>query len=124
MTGCYSRVVRGFARTTVLTLITAASVGLIGLISLIMQTEAAAEGMVLDRVVAVVNDDIILESDLALWMVYDEDVAAEMQKLQNPTEDQVLRKYDELRPMALDELIGRRLMLTHAAQFQLGATEA
>lgn len=107
--------VRVFARTAALIL----SLGLLALDS----SEAAAEGVVLDRIVAVVNDQIILESDLDLWMVYDEKVELELLKLQNPTEDQLYRKYDELRPPALDNLIGRMLMLAQAKQFQLGATE-
>lgn len=113
--------VRGFARIAVLTLTT---VGGFGVLELIAPSSAAAEGMVLDRIVAVVNDQIILDSDLDLWMVYDDVVAYELQKLQNPSEEQLLRKYNELRPMALDSLIGRMLMLAQAEQFQVGATEA
>ncbi|MFO7565036.1 MAG: peptidyl-prolyl cis-trans isomerase [Enhygromyxa sp.] len=114
---------RGIARIAVLSLATAGS---LGLLELVAPAEAAAEGMVLDRIVAVVNDQIILDSDLDLWMVYDERVSMELQKLQsqNPSEEQLLRKYHELRPAALDELIGRMLMLEQAQQFQLGATEA
>jgi hypothetical protein len=40
--------------------------------SLAMAHTAAAEPVVLDRIVAVVNDDIILSSDLDLWMLYDD----------------------------------------------------
>lgn len=109
--------VRALARIAVVALATVGG-------GLIAQSHAAAEGVVLERVVAVVNDEIILESDLDLWMVYDEEVSAELMKLQNPTEEQVIRKYEELRPQALDELIGRILMLDQAEQFQLGATEA
>lgn len=117
MTRWYSMSVRALARTVVFAL-TAVGFGLLA------PPPAAAEAMVLDRIVAVVNDEIILESDLDLWMVYDEDIMGEMAKLQNPTEDQIIRKFEELRPKALDQLIGRKLMLAQAAQFQLGATEA
>jgi peptidyl-prolyl cis-trans isomerase SurA len=117
VTGCYSGVVRALARTAVLALST------LGL-GLVVSHEAAAEGVVLDRIIAVVNDEIILESDLDLWMVYDEEVAYELQKLQKPTEEQIIRRYEELRPEALDDLIGRTLMLAHAEQFQLTASEA
>lgn len=86
--------------------------------------KVAAEGVVLDRVVAVVNDEIILESDLDLWMIYDENVRAELAKLQNPTEERVIQRFEELRPQGLDELIARKLMLAHAPQFQISATDA
>src|SRR5690606_26997253 len=56
--------------------------------------------------------------------VYDERITYELQMLQNPSEDQLMRRVEELRPVALDNLIGRILMLAHAEQFQLGATEA
>lgn len=115
--------VRALARLAAFSLVTAGFVGAVGLID---PAPAAAEGVVLDRIVAVVNDEIILESDLDLWMVYDEKVMAELAKLQaqNASQDQLLRKYDELLPGALDELIGRRLMLAQAKQFQIGVTEA
>ena len=87
---------------------------------------ARADPVVLDRIVAVVNDDIILQSDLDLWMMYDDRVLAELAQLsnQNATEDQLERKLFELRPMALDELVARKLMLTQAPTFQISASEA
>ena len=118
MRGCYFARVRAFARTFALALLAAGPVILVG------QPEAKAAGMVLDRIVAVVNDDIILDSDLDLWMVYDDHVGAELQRLQNPTEDQLMRKFEELRPQALDSLIGRILMMNQAATFGLTASEA
>ncbi|WP_157595087.1 peptidylprolyl isomerase [Plesiocystis pacifica] len=83
----------------------------------------AADPQVLDRIVAVVDDEIILESDLARWLMFDEEIAFELQKLQNPTEDQLMRRLAELEPLALDNLIGRKLMLSQAQTFQVGATE-
>jgi peptidyl-prolyl cis-trans isomerase SurA len=109
--------VRALARLAVLALVVAGG-------AVVEPPHAAAEGVVLDRIVAVVNDEIILASDLDLWMVYDENVAFELQSMKNPTEEQLLRKYDELQPMALDELIGRQLMLMQGEQFQVTATEA
>jgi peptidyl-prolyl cis-trans isomerase SurA len=111
--------VRALARSALFALVTVGAV-------LADPSPVAAEGVVLDRIVAVVNDDIILESDLDLWMVYDDEVMAELLQLesQKASQDQLLRKFEELRPMALDELIGRSLMLAQAEQFQLGATEA
>ena len=87
---------------------------------------AHADPVVLDRIVAVVNDDIILNSDLDLWMMYDDRVLAELAQLQqqNASEEQMMRKLEELRPMGLDELVARKLMLLQAPTFQISATEA
>lgn len=82
----------------------------------------AAEPVVLDRIVAVVNDDIILNSDLDKWMLYDEAIMFELSKMQNASEEQLARKFVELRPQALDNLIGRKLMLEQAGTFQITAT--
>ena len=86
---------------------------------------ASAEGVVLDRVVAVVNDNIILESDLDAWMMFDDNVMAELAQMQSQkaTEDQMLRKLEEMRPMALEELVARQLMLAEAAVYQQSVTE-
>jgi peptidyl-prolyl cis-trans isomerase SurA len=94
--------------------------------ALLVARGAAAEPVVLDRIVAVVNDDIILESDLDHWMMYDDNVVAELATLQsqNASEEQLLRKYAELRPQALDELVARKLLLAQAPTFQVTATEA
>ena len=87
---------------------------------------AAAEPVMLDRIVAVVNDDIILQSDLDSWMLYDEKVTAEIAALaqQNAGEEALARKYEELLPSALDELVARRLMLEQAPTYQITVTEA
>jgi peptidyl-prolyl cis-trans isomerase SurA len=94
--------------------------------SLAMPRVAAAEPVVLDRIVAVVNDDIILSSDLDLWMLYDDRVTAEVGALQqqNAGEEALVRKYEELRPSSLDELVARKLMLSQAPTHQITATEA
>lgn len=95
-------------------------------LGLLARSGEAAASVTLDRIVAVVNDSIILESDLDLWMMYDEKVLAELAQLQgqNATEDQLLRKLEELRPMALDELVARRLMLAEAPTYQVSANAA
>lgn len=85
---------------------------------------ASADPVILDRVVAIVDDEIILQSDLDLWLVYDDNIRLELSKLDKPTEAQVLAKLTELEPKALDELIGRILMLRQAATFQVKATDA
>jgi peptidyl-prolyl cis-trans isomerase SurA len=87
-------------------------------------SEASADPQVLDRVVAVVDDEIILESDLDLWLIFDDNVRLELSKLENPTEQQILTKLAELRPKALDELIGRMLLLKQGETFQIKATDA
>ena len=117
--GCYLDFVRAIARRSVLCLLAAAPVAL-------AWGQARAEGVVLDRIVAVVNDGIILESDLDLWLMYDEKVLAELAQLQsqNATEEQLIRKVEEMRPSALDELVARRLMLNEAPTFQVTAGEA
>lgn len=96
------------------------------LLSLSIARVAAGEPVVLDRIVAVVNDDIILSSDLDLWMLYDDRVTAEIGTLQqqNAGEEALVRKYEELRPGALDELVARKLMLGQAPTYQITATEA
>lgn len=92
---------------------------------LLVARVAAGEPVVLDRIVAVVNDDIILASDLDLWMLYDDRVTAEIGALQqqNAGEEALVRKYEELRPGALDELVARKLMLGQAPTYQITATE-
>lgn len=85
---------------------------------------ADADPLVLDRVVAVVDDQIVLESDLDLWLIYDDAIRLELSKIENPTEQQIIAKLTELRPKALDELIGRMLLLDQAATFQVKATDA
>lgn len=122
MSGCYSVQVRVIARTAAVSLLALLGVGAT---SLLAPSEAAGEdAVVLDRIVAVVNNQILLESDLDLWMVYDETIGAELQKLQNPTEEQLLRRFVELRPQGLDELIARTLLLGQAPQFNIAASES
>ncbi len=132
MSGCYSAVVSAFARPArlrarpagALALVAALAAGPALLVGPRAAVAAEGEAVVLDRIVAVVNDQIVLDSDLDLWMVYDEEIAAQLMTLQNPSEEQLMRKLEELRPRALDSLIGRMLMLSQAEQFGLGATEA
>jgi peptidyl-prolyl cis-trans isomerase SurA len=85
---------------------------------------ASADPQILDRVVAVVDDQIVLESDLDLWLIYDDNIRLELSKIENPTEAQIIGKLTELRPKALDELIGRMLLLEQAETFQVKASDA
>lgn len=85
---------------------------------------AAADPLVLDRVVAVVDDEIVLESELDLWLIFDDNIRYELSRIENPTEAQIIAKLTELRPKALDELIGRMLLLDQAETFQVKASDA
>jgi peptidyl-prolyl cis-trans isomerase SurA len=93
-------------------------------LAIAIPTETRADPLVLDRVVAVVDDEIVLESDLDLWLIFDDNVRLELSKIENPTEAQIIAKLTEMRPKALDELIGRMLLLKQAATFQIKATDA
>jgi peptidyl-prolyl cis-trans isomerase SurA len=98
-----------------------------GLAALLLLTPdlAHAEGVVLDRVVAVVNDGIILESELERNLMTDPIVMAELQQLgPSATDQQRELKLRELRIEVLDTLITNRLMLAEAPRFQLSASEA
>lgn len=111
--------VRALALRSLIAVLTLAPVLLVARI-------AVGEPVVLDRIVAVVNDDIILASDLDLWMLYDDRVTMEVGQLQQQKagEEALVRKYEELRPGALDELVARKLMLAQAPTYQISATEA
>jgi peptidyl-prolyl cis-trans isomerase SurA len=86
--------------------------------------DAAAEPVILDRVVAVVNDEIILDSELEEFVRTDEEVFQELNKLgPNPDEGRVEQIFQEMRPSSLDRLIGRRLVLGEGARLQVEATE-
>ncbi len=116
-----SRVIQG----TLLAVLALAPIPVLGLTASLAE---AGEPVVLDRIVAVVNDEIILQSDLDLWMVYDEVVQQEIMALASAKapEAKIMAKFEELRPQALDELIARRLMLAQAPTFgaQFSASDA
>jgi peptidyl-prolyl cis-trans isomerase SurA len=120
--------VRALALRSLFASLTLAPVlGMLAMLAMLaMPRVAEAEPAVLDRIVAVVNDDIILASDLELWMLYDDRVTAEMGAMQqqNAGEEALVRKFEEMRPGALDELVARKLMLAQAPTYQISATEA
>ncbi len=87
---------------------------------------AAAEGgaVTLDRIVAVVNDELILQSELDRAVDTDPFVLAELQKLgSSATPQQLEIKRRELRAEVLDQLITTQLMLAEAPRFQLTASD-
>lgn len=116
MSGCYTHLVRALAKVVVFASVLAAPL-------LVRPSLASADPVILDRIVAVVGDDVILQSDLERWLMFDDEVALELAKIQNPSPEQIERKLAELMPRALDNLIGRTLMLEQAGTFQVGATE-
>ncbi len=86
----------------------------------------AAEGaIVMDRVVAVVNDDIVLLSELERELTSSPILAMELEKLgPAATQVQVEKKMEEVRPAVLDELIERQLIRREAARMQIPVGEA
>ncbi len=113
---------RTFAQAVLLSL-PCVCAGAVALPGLLTPSVAQADPAVLDRIIAVVGDELILQSDLDRWLMFDEDVAMELAKLKNPNEAQLMRKVAELTPGSLDNLIGRTLMLGQAVTFQVTATD-
>jgi len=85
---------------------------------------AAASRVVLDRVVAVVDDEIILESDLDREVQRSERLANALAELQNPTEADAARIARSIRPKVLDDLVDDLLVRKEGARFQIEATDA
>ncbi len=85
----------------------------------------AADKVVLDRILAVVNDEIILQSELETALQQDPRVMEALQGLgPNPTQQQVELKLKEMRTRLLDDLIDRQLILDEAERFGMEVTEA
>ena len=85
---------------------------------------AKAEPIVLDKIVAVVNDDIVLNSEVDEAMRYDPRVREAQQQLgPNPTPQQVEQVLTDVRIKVLDDLINRRLILDEAKKFQIAVSE-
>lgn len=103
---------------------------LAGALALTVPDRAHAERQVLDRIIAVVNDEIILESELEreLAAAVQDPASPFAQEIQalgpNPTQQQVERKLKEIRGVLLDNLIDRQLILDEAERFGLEVTEA
>jgi len=85
----------------------------------------AADKQVLDRILAVVNDEIILQSELETALQQDPRVMESLKALgPNPTQQQVELKLKEMRGALLDDLIDRQLILDEADRFGMEVTEA
>jgi parvulin-like peptidyl-prolyl isomerase len=76
---------------------------------------APARARVIDRVVAVVNDEIILESEL-------EQFAAPQYRGPDPSSSEGKKAWDELKRKALDALIDSKLMQAQAVELKLSVT--
>jgi peptidyl-prolyl cis-trans isomerase SurA len=87
-------------------------------------TPVRAEPVVLDHIVAVVNDDIVLQSEVAEAMQYDPRVREAQQLLgPNPTGQQIEQTMSEVGLKILDDLINRKLVLEEAKRFQIAVTD-
>lgn len=85
---------------------------------------AHAEPVTLDQIVAVVDDDIVLESEVEEAMRYDPRVREAQQALgPNPTPQQVEANVLEARNLVLDDLINRKLVLEEAKKFQIAVSD-
>jgi len=90
----------------------------------VLPSPSFAEPMILDRIVAVVNDEIILSSELEDFVRTDEDVFQALNKLgANPDPQKVEQIFEQMRPASLDRFIGRRLVLGEGARLQVEASE-
>lgn len=85
----------------------------------------AAEGLVLDKIVAVVGDEIILLSQLDTLVASSPLMQEALQKYgRNPTQQQIEMATREARTQALDELIDQQLIKKEASRFQISITDA
>src|SRR5579863_9811788 len=85
--------------------------GLVGA-ALLLSAVSARAARVIDRVVAVVNDDIILESEL-------EQFAAPQYRGPDPASSEGKKAWNELKHKVLDTLIDGKLMQEQATELKL-----
>jgi peptidyl-prolyl cis-trans isomerase SurA len=83
--------------------------------ALLLATGPARAVKIVDRVVAVVNDEIILESEL-------EQFAAPQYRGPDPASSEGKKTWDELKRKALDTLIDGKLMQAQAVELKLAVT--
>lgn len=96
-----------------------------GLLAALGAAPAAAEGVVLDRIVAVVGDEIVLLSQLDTLVASSPLLQEALAKYgRNPTPQQVELATREAREQALDELIDQVLVKREAARFQITISDA
>ncbi len=85
--------------------------------------DAGTGRVVLDRIVAVVDDEVILQSDLDREVQRSERLQQALAGLPNPTEADVARIAREIRPKVLDDLVDELLVRKEGARFQIRATD-
>lgn len=97
----------------------------VSLAGALVSAPALAEGVVLDRIVAVVGDEIILLSQLDALVNSSPLLQEALAKYgRNPTPQQIEMATREARMMALDELIDQQLVKKEAARFQITISDA
>jgi peptidyl-prolyl cis-trans isomerase SurA len=101
------------------------ALGLSGGAAVVAPATAAAEPELLDRVVAVVDEDIVLLSHLERSVRSSPQLQEAIANLgPGATEQQLEQKLLEFRQLVLDELIDTVLIKKEAAKFQITASEA
>lgn len=94
-------------------------------LSLALVAAPAGATTVLDRIVAVVNDEVILLSELEGKLQQSPVLEEALNQYgRNPTQQQIEQATREARSRVLDELIDQLLIKKEAARFQLSVTEA
>ena len=90
----------------------------------LLATRPAMAGTLLDRVVAVVNDEVILMSELEVAVRSSEKLQARVQQLgQGATQQQVDQIIREERAKTLDDLVKSSLVKKEAQRFQIEVSE-
>lgn len=99
--------------------------GFVGLAIASLAGTASAAPELLDRVAAVVDDEIVLLSEVDRGVRSSPQLAEAIQKLgQSATEQQIEQKLVEIRALVIDELVDTTLIRREAAKFQITASEA
>ncbi|MEE9386086.1 MAG: peptidylprolyl isomerase [Nannocystaceae bacterium] len=96
----------------------------IALCTLLTATLAHAEPVALDRIVAVVNDDVVLHSELQVALRSDPNTRDQLSALGSDASKEAMdTKLRQLQGGVLDLLVGDKLVLGEAARYQLSVNE-
>ena len=99
--------------------------GLALALALLSSGPAAAEPVLLDQIAAVVDDQIVLLSDVERAVRSSPQLAEALQQLgKSATEQQLEQKLVEIRAQVVDELVDTALIKKEATRFQISASEA
>lgn len=97
----------------------------LGLVLSLCAAPALAAGVVLDKIVAVVGDEIVLLSQLDAMLATTPLLQEALGKYgRNPTPQQIDQATREARTLALDELVDQVLIKKEAARFQIAISDA